>query len=103
MTLILHFIEERKNLMLSGGNITNTLTRDLDSQTDLPLSMIEKPKLKRGRAAIMIDEGDGPLVRGPDVATLLELQKENERKRKGRLAGTRSRVFEDAMGGRENI
>lgn len=76
------------------------LTHDMNSNVDL----IEKPKFKRGRAAIMIDDGDdGPLVRGPDVTTLLELQKENEKKRKGRLAGTRSQVFEDAMGGRENI
>ena len=37
------------------------------------------------------------------MKTLLELYSLNEQKRRGRLAGTRSQVFEDVMGGRENL
>ena len=31
------------------------------------------------------------------------MYKQNELKRRGRLAGTKSQVFEDIMGGRENL
>ena len=62
----------------------------------------ESDLLKRNQALNIKDE-DPLLVRGPDVRTLLELQKLNEMKRRGKLAGTKSRVFEDLIGGRENL
>jgi hypothetical protein len=85
--MILQFLKERR--VPSKTNIEPT----------------EADIVKRNEALNIKDE-DPLLVRGPDVKTLLELQKLNELRRRGGigiLSGTKSRVFEDLLGGREHL
>lgn len=85
--MILQFLKERK--VPSRTNIEPT----------------EADIVKRNEALSIKDE-DPLLVRGPDVKTLLELQKLNEQRRRGgvgMLSGSKSRVFEDLLGGKEHL
>jgi hypothetical protein len=56
---------------------------------------------------LSIKDEDPLLVRGPDVRTLLELQKLNDMKKmrgyQGQLTGNRSKIFEEILGGREHL
>jgi hypothetical protein len=90
MTMIFKFIEERK-LQHDRGDTIFDHARSKDA-------LVSPMKISDGG-----EVSEGPMVKGHDVKTLLELYSLNEQKRRGRLAGTRSQVFEDVMGGRENL
>ena len=90
LTMIFKFIEERK-LQHDRGDpmFDHVMSKD---------ALVLPMKISDGG-----EVAEGPVVKGHDVKTLLELYSLNELKRRGRLAGTRSQVFEDVMGGRENL
>jgi hypothetical protein len=90
LTMIFKFIEERK-LQYDRGDamFDHAMSKD---------ALVSPMKISDGGEVT-----EGPMVKGHDVKTLLELYSLNEMKRRGRLAGTRSQVFEDVMGGRENL